>query len=40
MLEQLLHLVKGEAQETVINNTAIPNEYNNDVVAEATNTVV
>jgi hypothetical protein len=39
MLEQLLNLVKGEAQETVINNTAIPNEYNNDVVAEATNTV-
>jgi len=39
MLEQLLNLVKGEAQETVINNPSVPNEYNNEVVAEATNTV-
>ena len=39
MLKELFDLVKGEATETVINNPDVPNQYNNDVVAEATNTV-
>lgn len=39
MLEQLFNLVKGAAGNTVINNPDVPNEYNNEVVAEATNTV-
>jgi len=39
MLKELFDLVKGEARDTVINNPDVPNEYNNDVVAEATNTV-
>ena len=39
MLKELFDLVKGEAADPVINNPDVPNEYNNDVVAEATNTV-
>ena len=39
MLKELFDLVKGEAKDTVINNPDVPNQYNNDVVAEATNTV-
>ena len=39
MLKELFDLVKGEATETVINNPDVPNQYNSDVVAEATNTV-
>lgn len=39
MLKQLFDLVKGLATETVINNPDVPNEHNNEVVAEATNTV-
>lgn len=39
MLQELFNLVKGSAQETVINNPELPNEQNNEVVAEATNTV-
>ncbi|HEX6847464.1 MAG TPA: hypothetical protein VF144_10815 [Chitinophagaceae bacterium] len=39
MLKELFDLVKGEAGDTVINNPDVPNQYNNDVVAEATNTV-
>lgn len=39
MLDQLFNLVKEYAQEPVIDNQAIPNEKNNEVVAEATNTV-
>ena len=39
MLEELFNLVKGSAQDTVINNPDIPNEHNNEVIAEATNTV-
>lgn len=39
MLKELFELVKGYATETVINNPAVPNENNNDVIAEATNTV-
>ena len=39
MLKELYELVQGQATETVINNPAVPNEQNNEVVAEATNTV-
>jgi hypothetical protein len=39
MLKELFDLVKGQATDTVINNPAVPNEQNNEVVAEATNTV-
>ena len=39
MLKELFDLVKGQASETVINNPAVPNEQNDEVVAEATNTV-
>lgn len=39
MLEELFNLVKGTAGDAVINNPDVPNEHNNDVVAEATNTV-
>ncbi|HMK03883.1 MAG TPA: hypothetical protein VK489_06820 [Ferruginibacter sp.] len=39
MLKELLDLVRGQATETVINNPDVPNEHNEDVIAEATNTV-
>ncbi len=39
MLEQLFNLVKEQSSELVINNPQIPNEQNNAVMAEATNTV-
>ena len=39
MLKELFDLVRGQATETVINNPDVPNEHNNEVVAEATNTV-
>ncbi len=39
MLKELFNLVKDSSGEAVINNPDIPNEKNNEVVAEATNTV-
>ncbi len=39
MLEELFNLVKETSGDAVINNPDVPNEHNNDVVAEATNTV-
>lgn len=39
MLEQLFNLVKEASGDAVINNPAVPNGHNNEVVAEATNTV-
>ena len=39
MLEELFNLVKNSAGDAVINNPDVPNEQNNEVVAEATNTV-
>jgi hypothetical protein len=39
MLEELFNLVKGTATDSVINNPDVPNDQNNEVVAEATNTV-
>jgi hypothetical protein len=39
MLDNLFDMIKGMAGDAVTNNAAIPNEHNNEVVAEATNTV-
>jgi hypothetical protein len=39
MLEELFNLVKNAAGSSVINNPDVPNDKNNDVVAEATSTV-
>lgn len=39
MLEELFNLVKQSSGEAVVNNPDVPNEHNNEVVAEATNTV-
>jgi hypothetical protein len=39
MLKELFELVRGSAKESVINNPDVPNEKNDEVVAEATNTV-
>ena len=39
MLDSLTDLVKGLAGDAVVNNPDIPNEKNNEVVAEATHTV-
>jgi hypothetical protein len=39
MLKELFDLVKGQATDTVINNPEVPNEHNDEVVAEATHTV-
>lgn len=39
MLRELFDLVRENARETVIENPEVPNEQNDEVVAEATNTV-
>ncbi|MBB1285492.1 hypothetical protein HRH25_13995 [Flavisolibacter sp. BT320] len=39
MLKEIFELVKGSATETVIQNPAVPDAQNEEVVAEATNTV-
>jgi len=39
MLDKLFELVKGFGKKTVVENPEVPNEHNNDVMAEATNTV-
>jgi hypothetical protein len=39
MLEQLFNLVREQSTEVVVNNPQIPNEYNEDVMADATETV-
>ena len=39
MLKELFDLVKGLATQTVTNNPDVPNEHNDAVVAEATNTL-
>ena len=39
MLKELFNLVKESSNDAVINNPDIPNEKNDEVVAEATNTV-
>jgi hypothetical protein len=39
MLEQLFNLVREQSQEVVVQNPEIPNEYNESVIADATETV-
>jgi hypothetical protein len=39
MLEELFNLVRESSHDAVVNNPDVPNEHNNEVVAEATNTV-
>ena len=39
MLEQLLDLVKNFGQDAVVNNPEIPNEQNQEVMADATKTI-
>lgn len=39
MLDQLLQLVRDNAQETVVANPAIPNEQNEAVISEASGTI-
>ncbi|WP_341834268.1 hypothetical protein WJU16_14825 [Chitinophaga pollutisoli] len=36
MLDQLVQLVRENAQETVVANPAVPNEQNDAVIGEAT----
>lgn len=39
MLDQLLNLIQQRGQESVVNNPAIPNQYNNQVLGEAGNSI-
>jgi len=39
MLDQLFNIVKQFGQDTVVNNPEVPNEYNQDVMADATHTI-
>jgi hypothetical protein len=39
MLDKLFDLVNQFGQDTVVKNSEIPNEYNNDVLADATKTI-
>ena len=39
MLDQLFNIVKQFGQETVVNNPEVPNEYNQEVMADATSTI-
>jgi hypothetical protein len=40
MFEELLNLVKGHSQEAIVNNTDVPNEHNEAVQNEATNSIM
>jgi hypothetical protein len=39
MLDQLFNIVKQFGQDTVVNNPDVPNEYNQEVMADATQTI-
>lgn len=39
MLDQLFNIVKQFGQETVVNNPDVPNEFNQEVMADATQTI-
>lgn len=39
MLDQLFNLVKQFGQETVVENPEVPNEYNEEILADATKTI-
>jgi len=40
MLDQFLSMVKDLGQDQVVNNTEVPNEYNNTVMATASESVL
>jgi hypothetical protein len=40
MFEELLNLVKGHSQEAIVNNADVPNEHNEAVQHEATNSIM
>jgi hypothetical protein len=40
MFEQLLDLVKGHSQESIVNNPDVPNEHNEAVQQEATSSIM
>jgi hypothetical protein len=40
MFEELLNLVKGHSQEAIVNNQDVPNEHNEAVQTEATNSIM
>lgn len=39
MLDQLFNIVKQFGQDSVVNNPEVPNEYNQEVMADATSTI-
>jgi hypothetical protein len=39
MLDQLLNLIQQQGQQSVIDNPAVPNKYNQDVLGEAGNSI-
>lgn len=39
MLENLLNLVKEQAQEAIVNNSAVPNEHNDAAIQEVANAI-
>ncbi len=39
MLDQLFNLVKQFGKETVVDNPEVPNEYNEDIITDATKTI-
>ncbi|ULT45807.1 hypothetical protein KRR40_22870 [Niabella defluvii] len=39
MLEQILELVKQQGQQSVVQNTEVPDEKNNEVMMEAASTI-
>jgi len=39
MLEQLINLVKENAQEAIVNNQAVPNQFNDAAIGEAGNVI-
>lgn len=39
MIDQLFNIVKQFGRDTVVDNPEVPNEYNNDVMADATKTI-
>jgi hypothetical protein len=40
MLDQLLNLIQQQGHQTVVENPAIPNEYNSEVLGEAGNSIM
>lgn len=40
MLEQLLNIIQQQGQQSVVNNPAVPNEHNNEVLGDAGNSIM